>query len=163
MEKKLYWYSRFGRIEVLEQRFIQLGQERQIIRPFQSSAQVHYRGYSMPLQRAITDFGADVPFGQIPKKLLEHHGVSVTVSSAQSITQTHARSILDAQSLETEFRTGTAASSLVAQVDGSMIPIVDTTPSETKAETVDRRKTRKLGWKEARLAFAQDPQKPCWR
>ena len=114
----------------------------------------------MPLQRVITDFGADVPFGQISKKLLEHHGVSVPISSAQSITQRHAQRILDAQSLETQVRPGTAAAVLLSQIDGSMIPIVDTTPSETEAETVDRRKTRHLGWKEARLAFAQDIQKP---
>jgi hypothetical protein len=29
----------------------------------------------MPLQRIITDSGADVPFGQIPAKLQEHHGI----------------------------------------------------------------------------------------
>ena len=160
MEKKLYWYSRFGRIEVLEQQYIQFGQAHQVIRPFQSSAQVHCRSYSIPLQRVITDFGADVPFGQIPKKLLEHHGVSVPISSAQGITQSHAQRILDAQSLESEVGTQTGAATLIAQMDGSMIPIVDTTPSETDTQTVDRRKTRKLCWKEARLAVAQDPKKP---
>ncbi len=114
----------------------------------------------MPLQRVITDFGADVPFGQIPKKLLEHHGVSVPISSAQEITQSHAQLILDTQSLETQFRTQPGVASLITQMDGSMLPIVETTPSESDAETVDRRKTRKLGWREARLAFAQAPQQP---
>ena len=61
-----------------------------IARPFSAAAEVYCRGYSLPLQRIITDFGADVPFGQIPKKLQEHHGITVPVSSAQAMTQQHA-------------------------------------------------------------------------
>ena len=71
----------------------------------------------MPLQRVITDFGADVPFGQIPKKLLEHHGISVPISSAQGITQTHAQRVLDTQTLDTEIPIGAA----VATFFGSRI------------------------------------------
>jgi Uncharacterised protein family (UPF0236) len=112
----------------------------------------------MPLQRAITDFGADVPFGQIPKKLLEHHGISVSISSAQGITQTHAQTILDTQTLDTEIPIGAAVATLITQMDGSMIPIVDTTPDTDAAEQIDRRTTRKLGWKEVRLGFARSPQ-----
>jgi Uncharacterised protein family (UPF0236) len=112
----------------------------------------------MPLQRAITDFGADVPFGQIPKKLLEHHGISVPISSAQGITQTHAQRVLDTQILDTEIPMGAAVASLITQMDGSMIPIVDTTPDDGSPEQVDRRTTRKLGWKEARLGLARSPQ-----
>ena len=109
----------------------------------------------MPLQRAITDFGADVPFGQIPKKLLKPHGVSVPISSAQGTTQAHAQTILDTQTLDAEIPIGAAVASLIAQMDGSMIPIVDTTPDEGDPEQVDRRRTRKLGWKEARLGFVR--------
>jgi hypothetical protein len=110
------------------------------------------------LQRVITDFGADVPFGQIPKKLLEHHGVSVPISSAQGITQTHAQRVLDTQILDTEIPIGAAVASLITQMDGSMIPIVETTPSEgAHDEKIDRRTTRKLGWKEARLGLARSP------
>jgi hypothetical protein len=109
----------------------------------------------MPLQRAITDFGADVPFGQIPKKLLEHHGISVPISSALGITQTHAQNVLDTQTLDTEIPMGAAVASLITQMDGSMIPIVDTTPEAGDPEQIDRRTTRKLGWKEARLGFAR--------
>lgn len=65
-----------------------------IARPFSERAGVHCRGYSLPLQRVITDFGADIPFGRIPQKLQEHHGIDVPVSSAQKITQTHAAQVL---------------------------------------------------------------------
>ncbi len=73
------------------------GKRKGIIRPFSASAQVHCRGYSQPLQRVITDLGADVPFGQIPIKLQEHHGITVPVSSAQAITQQHAEQVLQTQ------------------------------------------------------------------
>jgi hypothetical protein len=112
----------------------------------------------MPLQRVITDFGADVPFGQIPKKLLEHHGISVPISSAQGITQTHAQRVLDTQTLDTEIPVGAAVATLITQIDGSMIPIVDTTPEEGAPEQVDRRTTRKISWKEARLGFVRSPE-----
>jgi hypothetical protein len=127
-KKKLYWYSRFGRVEVLEQRYEVVGEggKWEVIRPFQQSAEVHCRGYSMPLQRVITDFGADVAFGQGPQKLLEHHGVSVPVSSAQTITQAHAQKILEQESLETEYRAGASVETLIAEIDRSMIPIVTT-------------------------------------
>ncbi len=36
-----------------------------------------------------------------------------------------------------------------------MIPIVDTTPEENESELIDRRKTRKLNWREARLAVSR--------
>ncbi|NJM49435.1 MAG: hypothetical protein HC860_27330 [Alkalinema sp. RU_4_3] len=112
----------------------------------------------MPLQRVITDFGADVAFGQVPQKLLEHHGVRVPVSSAQTITQAHAQKILEQESLETEYRSGASIETLIAEIDGSMIPIVTTdTPGINE---VDRRKTRKIGWMEARLALVRAPEQP---
>ncbi len=45
-----------------------------MLRPFSTTAEVYCRSYSLPLQRAITDFGADVQFGRIREKLREHHG-----------------------------------------------------------------------------------------
>lgn len=126
-----------------------------MVRPFQSSAEVYCRGYSLPLQRVITDFGADIPFGQVPQKLLEHHGVTVPISAAQSITYAHAQTMLATQPLETDLPLGAAVASLISQTDGSMIPIVDTTPEPDTAEPIDRRKTRKLSWREARLAASR--------
>jgi len=59
-EKKLYWYTRLGKIEVAEQIFTH-GRGRPQIRPFSESAEVKCRGYSEALQRALTDFGAVMP------------------------------------------------------------------------------------------------------
>ena len=84
----LYWYTSFGTIELKEQLFSQ-GKGKALIRPFSQSARVFCRSYSTPLQKIITDFGADVPLGRIPKKLLEHYGINVPVSSA---SENHPRS-----------------------------------------------------------------------
>ncbi|MDO9103957.1 MAG: hypothetical protein Q7U57_03245 [Methylovulum sp.] len=44
----------------------------------------------MPLQRAITDFGADQAFGLVPKKFQEHYGMAIPVSTVRNITEYHA-------------------------------------------------------------------------
>ncbi len=68
-EKKVHWHSTFGKIEVIEPVFHYLGKQ---IRPFLNSSELTTRGCSMPLQRVITDFGADHAFGQVSTKLEEH-------------------------------------------------------------------------------------------
>jgi hypothetical protein len=35
---------------------------------------------SIPLQRILTDFGADIPFRQVLEKLKEHYGIEVVPS-----------------------------------------------------------------------------------
>lgn len=135
------------------------GKGKGIVRPFSASAEVHCRGYSQPLQRVITDFGADVPFGQIPIKLQEHHGITVPVSSAQTITQQHAEQVLQTQlsSLNSEIPQQDGVECLIVEMDGSMIPIVTTQSATVEAEPVDRRTTRQIGWREARLGLCRTP------
>jgi len=53
------------------------------------------------LQRAITDFGADISFRRIPDKLKEHYGITVPESSAQKITERHAEIILTKEKIHT--------------------------------------------------------------
>ena len=67
--KKLYWHSTYGQIEVNERLFRQ-GSCPQ--RSFSASVAVRCRGVSAPLQRVVTDFGADHPFRQVSEKLQEH-------------------------------------------------------------------------------------------
>ena len=125
------------------------------MRPFSQSARVSCRSYSTPLQRIITDFGADVPFGRIPKKLLEHYGISVPVSSAQKITQDHAATVWREHQTQTQIPSEKGVQQLIVQMDGSMIPIVETQSLTAKTQKIDRRKTRKVGWREARLCLAR--------
>lgn len=113
------------------------------------------RGYSQPLQRRITDFGADVPFRKISSKLKEHYGIEVPTSSAQTITEGHARRMRENECLLTEISERTGVDRIVAEVDGSMIPIVTTDNIPSGYEQTDRRKTRQVCWKEARLTLAR--------
>lgn len=144
---------------MIEQLFTQ-GKGKGIVRPFSEGAEVHCRGYSLPLQRIITDFGADVPFGQIPGKLHEHHGIEVPVSSAQAITQQHAQEILQTQleTLKRDIPEADGVECLIVEMDGSMIPTVTTEATTAEGEEVDRRTTRQIGWQEARLVFARTPE-----
>jgi len=50
-----------------------------IERPFSAVAGVSCRGSSLPLQRVMTDFGADDAFGPGVAKLKEHYGVRFKV------------------------------------------------------------------------------------
>ena len=107
------------------------------------------------MQRIITDFGADVPFGRIPKKLKEHYGISVPISSAQNITLYHAATVLSEDQINTQIPNKEGVPQLIVQMDGSMIPIVETQSTTAKTEKIDRRKTRTVGWREARLCLAR--------
>ena len=50
-------------------------------RPFLETSGIIPRNYSLPLQRRVVDFGADVPFQDVPKKLLEHYGIELCPDS----------------------------------------------------------------------------------
>ena len=100
-----------------------------------------------------------MPFGQIPIKLQEHHGITVPVSSAQAITQQHAEQVLQTQlsSLNSEIPQQDGVECLIVEMDGSMIPIVTTQSATVEGEAVDRRTTRQIGWREARLGLSRTP------
>ncbi len=129
------------------------GKGKPIVRPFCQSAGVTCRRYSITLQRIITDFGADVPFGRIPKKLQEHYGITVPVSSAQKITQEHAAQVLSEHATRTEIPTQKGVEQLIVEMDGSMIPIVSTESTTAQDQKIDRRKTRTVAGARSSLMF----------
>ena len=100
------------------------------------------------MQRAIVDFGADVSFNEAALKLKEHYGLEVPVEAVRSITERHAKSIA---SWEPK-RKPREAKVLIVEMDGSMVPIVE---FDEEKKGVDKRKTRKVCWKEAKLCFAR--------
>jgi hypothetical protein len=136
----------------MEQCFVEGGQ---LMRPFSSSAQIHSRGYSLPLQRRITDFGADDSFGDINKKLKEHYGISVPVSSGRVITLRHAEQMRETEELQTDIPEHKGVTCVIGEADGSMIPIVDNTAEPSAEGPVDLRKMKELRWQEARLTVAR--------
>jgi hypothetical protein len=123
-------------------------------RPFSYSAQVHTRGHSLPLQRRITDFDADDSFGKISKKLQEHYGISVPVSSARVVTLRHTEQMRETEKVRTDIPERKGVECVIGETDGSMIPIVDNTPEPSPEGRVDRRKTKQLRWQKACLTVA---------
>jgi hypothetical protein len=126
----------------------------EVLRPFSCGAKVKCRSYSHHLQRAIVDFGADVSFQETQKKVIEHYGIELPLSSIQTITEKHARNIFEF--LENEKFEEGKAQQVIVEMDGSMIPVVDTAvPKEGKP---DKRKCRTTRWEEARLCFSRGVQ-----
>ena len=115
---------------------------------------MHCRGYSTPLQRRITDFGAEVPFGKIPKKLKEHYGISVPITMACRITEKHGQKAAALQERLEEIPETKGVECVIGEMDGSMIPVVATGERSEGSGCHDRRKERRLEWKEARLTLA---------
>jgi hypothetical protein len=114
------------------------------------SAKVTHRTCSRPLQRAITDFAADQPFADTRIKLREHYGFEIGESTIQRIVLGHARNMFEASEPSRSFpETAGRHKTIVAQTDGGMIPIV-----EPDAEQKDKRKGKKVGWREAKLSLA---------
>jgi len=78
MEKKVHWETTIGQREVIVQRFLH---KQKLIIPFTQEVGVDCRDYSMLLERAIVDFGANTSFGQAVEKFKEHYGISVSASA----------------------------------------------------------------------------------
>jgi hypothetical protein len=155
-KKNVYWQTRYGKIEVVEQIFRQ-GSSGPEIRPFTRSAEVVCRGCSEPLQRAIVDFGADTPAARIPQKLKEHYGIEVSASTCWPIVLRHAETIDERPKTAAQIPERDGVAQLIGEIDGSMIPVVETAAPNDQSPQVDRRKTRQVGWKEARLSLVHAP------
>jgi len=121
----------------------------QQFRPFSTSAGITARCCSLPLQRVVTDFGADHAFGRVPYKLQEHYGIDLSVSSIRAITLHHAEQMHEQQEMADEPSNEAIRHQLIAEMDGSMIPIVT-----VDEEAVDKRKNKTLHWQEGRLCLA---------
>jgi len=117
-------------------------------RLFSERAGVTCRATSLPLQRVLTDFGADVPFGHVPDKLKEHYGIVMPVSTAQRITEQHAQLIYEQETAREIDESTQDDRTFIGEIDGSMIPMVS-----ISADAKDKRKGKTLAWKEVRLCI----------
>jgi hypothetical protein len=127
--------------------------DRHLVRPFSEAAAVTCRGYSGPLQRRITDFGAAAAFGHVADKLEEHYGIRIPASAARTITEGHAQTMYEQEQLQTDIPRQAGVACLIAETDGTMIPLVETQDRIIEGHPVDRRKTRTGRWSEARWAL----------
>jgi hypothetical protein len=115
-----------------------------------SAARVRSRSCSSLLQRRVTDFGADVPFSDVSKKLIEHYGITLCPEIIRKTTLNHAKKMQAFLSKKQEYPSK-GVKQLIAEADGGMVPIV-----QTEEGASDKRKTRKVLWKEARLCFCRE-------
>ena len=114
------------------------------------SAKVSNRGCSRALQRVVTDFGADLPFARVMDKLVEHYGIVLGESTIRHITEGHAQKVFEAAKPvpSRPTRPGTSAV-VIVEMDGGMVPVVECDPAQA-----DKRKGKKLHWKEAKICLA---------
>jgi len=79
------------------------------------------------------------------------------VSAIQKITEKHGEAILASAKLESEWPQRPGVAVLIAETDGSFVPVVETAEPGEGRSPKDRRKTRTLTWEEARLSLAHEP------
>lgn len=108
-------------------------------------ARIEHRGYSRAMQRALTDFGAEESFERAAARVKEHYRLEVPVSVIRQVTYRHARRIQGVQAQ----RSAAPVSTLITEMDGSMIPLVQPGPGE------DGRKAKRVFWSEVRLCCAR--------
>ena len=121
------------------------------VHPFRDFAKVSHRGCSLNLTRRIVDFSAERSFLKTSEALKEHYNIEVSVHAIDRATDRVCRQAKEFNSISPKGIE--AAPTLISEVDGSMIPIV-----ETEAGTGgDKRKTRKCFWKEIRVSTARRP------
>lgn len=115
------------------------------------------QGYSLRLQRACVDFGADESEVQSGKKLKEHYGIEVPLSAIRNMMLKHGAAMAEQRDLEMESELPAGGvGTVVGQVDGCFAPIVTIKPRENEESPRDGRKRRALSWQEVLLALARD-------
>jgi hypothetical protein len=97
----------------------------------------------------VTDFGADVAFGQVVGKLREHYGVELATESIRGIVEGHAQAMFAQQTFAADWPQTPGEPLLVAEIDGGMVPLVVSDPAQA-----DRRRGKRLEWKEVKLTLA---------
>ena len=104
---------------------------------------------SLPLQRAVSDFGFEDSFEKAAKRIVEHYGFALPLSAVAGVTRQHAEQIAHKQcsgSANASVLPALGADELIAEADGSFVRIVS-----TDATGADARKTRTVDYREARL------------
>jgi hypothetical protein len=118
------------------------------VRPFVLAARVRCQGYSLGLQRILTDFGSEESFEQASLRVYEHYRVKIAGTSIRRITEHHGEALQDEFQSEVRMPAG-GVRQLLAETDGTMIPVL-----QIKSGQGDKRKKRQVIWREVRLCLA---------
>ena len=128
------------------------------VRPLAELLGLRAGGLTRHVQAALVDFGADKSFAQAAGKLHRHHRVSLSASTVRTYTLAHARG------MRLEFEAHTASGALpaqgagdiVAEIDGTMLPVVST----ERGKDGNARKHRSCQWKDHPGGYAAEKQIP---
>lgn len=123
--------------------------ESSYLRVLPNALGVHSRRCSLPLQRAVSDFGLEDSFEKAAKRIVEHYGFELPLSAVATVTRNHAAKIARRQcaaGAKASALPAAGVQELIAEADGSFVRIVSTT-----AIARDARKTRAVDYREARL------------
>lgn len=134
-----------GPLKITEQVFQQGGKT---LRPLCQRLNLQPGGYSRGLEEAVVDFGAEDSFALAAERLSRHHPVKLCANTVRAITLRHAEEIRKIQHAEGCLGALPAkgAERLIAEADGTMLPVVDLAPASAKLP--DRRKhARCVGWR----------------
>ncbi len=105
----------------------------------------------------MTDLGADHAFAGAGSKLKEHYGIEVPVSAIRVVTEEHGAAMRAQEKRKSDWPEPPGVAVLITEMDGSLLPVVTMAEPVPGEAPVDRRKTRKVVWKEARLVLAHEP------
>lgn len=105
----------------------------------------------------MTDFGADRAFAGAAAKVKEHYGMEVPPSAVRAITEEEGAAMLAQEKRKNDGPTVAGVPMLITEMDGSMLPVVETMEAGGEAKSGDKRKHRRVGWKEARLVLVHEP------
>jgi hypothetical protein len=121
-------------------------------RTFSQQVGVEPLGSSRRTQRALVDFGSDEAFAPAAAKFHEHYGIEISVNRVRAVTLAHAQKIAESQPAPLRSFPAKGVQTIVAEADGSMVPIVDTGGAPVGA---DLRKHRKVSYRELKLVAAR--------
>lgn len=151
MEKKLSFTSLLG-IVVCEERVLRHGTA--TVRPLAELLGLKAGGLTRPLERALVDFGAEESFAHAAGRLFTHHRIRLSEATIRRRTLGHARRIRNSQagkSAPGALPANGGPDDIVAEIDGTMLPVVHTQAGKDG----NARKHRSCQWKETRLAAAR--------
>lgn len=107
---------------------------------------------SRRMRRIITDFGSDHPFEQAAAKILEHYRLEVPRERVRCVCLAEAKRVAEQSVPSVRTLKASGADYVVAEADGTMLPIVETCHAPVGS---DRRKHRSVRWVEAKLMAAR--------
>jgi len=107
------------------------------------------------LQRRVVDFSSERSINKTATAIKEHYDLELSTSAITKITHVTSKK---AKEFNAEVNDeGKVAEVIVAQLDGSMIPIVEYQEASQEEGTSEGKKKRHCHWREARLCSASLP------